>query len=159
MAAKKTARKKKALSQKKAEPKIKKPDIRVVAKYAGLLTEKIQADDRIKKINAELEKLHHSVLDYFQRQNIPQIAVGDRTLYLKREIHTNKSADVTQQQACEKLREIGLSEYAGERANTNGLAAYVRDLEADGQELQSIEEQFGGAFHCVELFKIGSRKR
>lgn len=161
-----TAKKKKAAkttkkkcTPKTAEPKIKKADIREVSKYALLLTQKLDAEDKVKKINAEIAKLFPSVLDYFQRQGIDQIAAGGRTLYLRREVHTSKSKEVTTEQACDKLREIGLPDYAGQRVNIQGLSAYVRDLEAEGQELNLIEEQFGGAFHCIELFKIGSRKR
>jgi hypothetical protein len=170
MAARKKKTKKKAVKRKvAAKPKSaastakpkpeKKADIREVSKYALLLTQKIDAEDKVKKINGEIAKLFPHVLDYFQRQGIDQIAAGGRTLYLRRELHTNKSKDVTTEQACQKLRDIGLADYAGEKINSQGLAAYVRELEEGGQAIELIEEQFGGAFRVAEVFKIGSRKR
>jgi hypothetical protein len=163
MAAKKKAAKttKKKCTPKtgKAEPKKKVADIREVSKYALLLTQKINAEDALKKLNVQIKTAEPAVLDYFQRQGIDQIAAGGRTLYLRREVHTNKVKEVTVEQACAKLVEIGLPEYAGQKINTSGLGAYVRELNEAGQELELIQEQFGGAFRVVELFKIGSRKR
>jgi hypothetical protein len=161
--AKKKATKKKAAKRKSAaptaEPKAKKADIREVGKYALLLTQKLEAEDKVKKINKQLTDLFNPVLDYFQRQGIDQIAAGGRTLYLRREVVTNKNTDFTQKEACDRLRHMGLNEYAGQRVNIQGLAAHVRELEVDGQDLKDIEADFGGAFNVVELFKIGSRKR
>lgn len=154
---KKAAKRKSAVPT--AEPKVKKADIREVGKYALLLTQKLEAEEKVKKINKQLADLFQPVLDYFQRQGINQLAVSDRTLYLRREVVTNKNKDFTQQEACNKLRTMGLTEYAGQRVNIQGLAAHVRDLENDGQELKDIEADFGGAFNVIELFKIGSRKR
>lgn len=143
----------------KAEPKKKKADIREVGKYALLLTQKLDAEDTVKKINASIAKLFPDVLDYFQRQGIDQIAAEGRTLYLRREVHTNKATDYTTAEACSRLRSMDLEEYAGQRVNIQGLSTYVRNLEEEGQELKEIEDDFRGAFKVVELFKIGSRKR
>jgi hypothetical protein len=166
MAAKKKGTKKKASKKtaattpkKKAEPKKKVADIREVSKYALLLTQKINSEDALKKLNVQIKAAEPAVLDYFQRQGIDQIAAGGRTLYLRREVHTNKVKEVAVEQACAKLVEIGLPEYAGQKINTSGLGAYVRELNEAGQELELIQEQFGGAFRVVEIFKIGSRKR
>ncbi len=137
----------------------KKADIREVTKYSLLLGQKADAEEVLKKLNAEIKKLHPDVLDYFQRQGIPQIVAGNRTLYLRREVHTTKNRDVTTDQACDKLVEIGLADYAGKKVNTQGLGAYVRELEEGGQNLELISEQFGGFFNVVEIFKIGARKR
>jgi hypothetical protein len=137
----------------------KKSDIRECSKYSLMLGQKADLDEKLKKINADLAKLMPRVLDYFQRQNIPQMVVGDRTLYLRREIHTTKNKDVTTDQACNKLVAIGLADYAGKKVDTQGLGAYVRELEEGGQDINLIAEQFGGFFNIVELFKIGSRKR
>jgi len=137
----------------------KKADIREVHKYADLLQRKLDIDDELKGLKAQLTALEPHVLDYFQRQGISQVAGKNRVLYLRREVHTSKSKDVTTEQACAKLQEVGLPDYVGARVNIQGLSAHVRELEAEGQDLQLIEEQFGGAFHVVELFKIGSRKK
>jgi hypothetical protein len=137
----------------------KKSDIRECKKYSLLLGEKAAADEKLKKVKAELIKLEPQVLDYFQRQGIDQISAEGRILFLRREVHTTKTKDVTSEQACEKLIAIGLPDYAGKAVNIKGLGAYVRELEKDGQELMAIEEQFGGAFRIVEIFKIGARKR
>jgi hypothetical protein len=137
----------------------KKADIRQVHKYSALIDQKMKADDDLKAIAAQISELTPKVLDYFQRQGIDSIASGNRTLYLRREVHTTKNPDVTTEQACEKLRDVGLPDYVGRKVNTQGLGAYVRELESGGQNLMAIEETFGGAFRVVELFKIGSRKR
>jgi hypothetical protein len=137
----------------------KKADIRSVHKYRELVEEKIDLDAKLKAVTSQITAATPDVLDYFQRQGIDQIASGGRTLYLRREVHTTKSTDVTTEQACEKLVELGLPDYVGSKVNTQGLGAYVRELEAEGQELKLIEETFGGAFRVVEIFKIGSRKR
>ena len=137
----------------------KKSDIRECKKYSLLLGDKADAEEKLKKIKANLIKLEPQVLDYFQRQEIDQISAEGRILFLRREVHTNKTKEVTQAQACDKLVEIGLPDYAGKSVNIKGLGAYVRERVEDGQELMAIEEQFGGAFRCVELFKIGARKR
>lgn len=138
---------------------MKKGDIRQVHKYSALMDSKIATEEQLKKINIEIGKLTPVVLDYFQRQGIDSVASGGRTLYLRRELHTNKSPDVTTEQACDKLVSVGLGEYAGKRVNIQGLSAHVRELEQDGQPIPLIEEQFGGAFRIAEVFKIGSRKR
>jgi len=137
----------------------KKADIRSVHKYRELLEEKIDLDAKLKAISAKITATTPDVLDYFQRQGIDMVASGKRTLYLRREVHTTKNPDVTTEQACEKLVELGLPDYVGSKVNTQGLGAYVRELEKDGQEIKLIEETFGGAFRVVEVFKIGSRKR
>lgn len=156
-ASKKAAKKKSAAST--SEPKTKKADIREVGKYALLLTQKLEAEDKVKKINAEVAKLFPDVLDYFQRQGINQLSVAGRTLYLRREVHTSKSTEVTTVNACTRLRRMGLSEYTGQRINIQGLSAYVRNREEEGEKLKDIEDDFADCFKCVELFKIGSRKR
>ena len=137
----------------------KKADIRSVHKYRELVEEKLDLDANLKAVTAKITAATPDVLDYFQRQGIDQIASGNRTLYLRREVHTTKSPDVTTDQACEKLVALGLPDYVGSKVNTQGLGAYVRELEADGQDINLIEETFGGAFRVVEVFKIGSRKR
>lgn len=137
----------------------KKSDIRECAKYSLLLGQKADLDEKLTKIKADITKLKPQVLDYFQRQNIPQMVVGNRTLFLQRELHTTKNKDVTTDQACDKLIDMGLPDYAGKKVNIKGLGAYVRELEEGGQDINLIAEQFGGFFNIVELFKIGSRKR
>jgi hypothetical protein len=137
----------------------KKADIRQVHKYSALIDKKMEADKELKAITAQISELTPHVLDYFQRQGIDSIASGKRTLYLRREVHTTKNPDVTTDQACDKLISVGLAEYATNKVNVQGLGAYVRELEADGQNLMNIEETFGGAFRVVEIFKIGTRKR
>lgn len=158
--AKKKVIKKKA-AEKKADTETKEPsaDIRTVGKYALLITQKIDAEEVVKKLSAQITELTKPVLDYFQRQMIDQIAAGGRTLYLRRELHTTKSKDVSTGQACDQLVKIGLSEYVGDKVNTQGLGAYVRELEDGGESIADIQETFGGAFNVVEVFKIGSRKR
>ena len=160
---KKKVSKKKATAKKEASPKPKAEkkvaDIREVSKYALLLTQKINADDALKKLNVQIKAAEPAVLDYFQRQGIDSVTAGGRTLYLRREVQTSKVKEVTTEQACAKLVEIGLPEYAGQKINTSGLGAYVRELEEGGQELELIQEQFGGAFRVIEIFKIGSRTR
>jgi hypothetical protein len=118
---------------------------------------KLDAD--LKACSAKITALTPQVLDYFQRQGIDQIASGSRTLYLRRELHTTKSTDVTTEQACEQLIKVGLPDYVGSKVNTQGLGAYVRELEKEGQHIKNIEETFAGAFRIAEIFKIGSRKR
>ncbi len=165
MAAKKKARKKKvtkknsAVASKEVEPKLLKSDIRTVGRYSILLSQKIDAELVVKKLSAKITELTGPVLDYFQRQGIDQVAVEGRTLYLRRELHTTKNKDVTTTQACEKLTELGLGDYVGDKVNTQGLGAYVRELEEGGANFLDIQETFGGAFNVVEVFKIGSRKR
>jgi len=171
MAAKKKAKTKKVTKKKVAKKKTapvdeplapapgRSADIRDVKRYAELLTEKIDVDDKLKKLKAQITKAAPAVLEYFQRQGVEQVAAGSRTLYLERQIHTSKNPDVTTAQACTMLEKIGLPDYTGSSVKIKSLGAYVRELEKDGQELMMIEEQFGGAFRCVEVFKIGSRKR
>jgi hypothetical protein len=137
----------------------KKSDIREVHKYAELINAKIEADENLKAINARISELTPAVLDYFQRQGIDQIAASGRTLYLRRELHTNRNPEVSTEDACGKLESVGLGEYVGAKINIQGLSAHIRELELDGQDINLIEEQFGGAFSVREIFKIGSRKR
>jgi hypothetical protein len=163
MAAKKKATKKKTTKKKAAEkasePEVRRIDIREVGKYALLLTQKGEAEEKVKKLNGEIAKLFPSVLDYFQRQGVSQIATGGRMLYLRRELQTSKRKEFSTEQACEKLEEVGLGEYSGVRVNIQGLAAHVREKEEDGMKIAEIEEDLGGVFRVVELFKIGSRKK
>jgi hypothetical protein len=166
---KKAPAKKKASVQKKVEAatlavphkpaSIKKADIREVGKYALLLGQKADAEEAVKKLNAQILKLFPQILDYFQRQGVDQLSTGGRTLYLRRELQTSKRKEFSTQDACAKLEEVGLGEYSGVKVNIQGLAAHVRELEREGQELAEIEEDLGGVFRVVELFKIGSRKK
>ena len=151
--------KKKVAKKKVTEPKVLKSDIRSVGKYALLLTQKIESEAALKKLTQQITELTPSVLDYFQRQSIDQVSVGGRILYLRRELHTTKSSEWTTNEACEYLTSIGLDDYVGEKVNTQGLGAWVREKEQDGEKLDDILTELGGRFNIVELYKIGSRKR
>ena len=134
-------------------------DIRSVHRYSKLLTKKIALEADLKAVNGEITDLTPAVLDYFQRQGIDQIASEGRVLYLRRELVTSKNQEFSTEQACECLEMLGLHEYIGARINLQGLSAYVREREQDGEEIKGIEEDLGGAFRIIELFKIGSRKK
>ena len=158
----KVTKKKKAVSKTEetnSKKSILKSDIRTVGKYSLLLSQKIDAELVVKKLSAKITELTGPVLDYFQRQGVDQISVEGRTLYLRRELHTTKNVDFTTAEACLYLTAIGLEDYVGDKVNTQGLGAYVRELEDGGRSIVEIQAMFDGRFNVVEVFKIGSRKR
>ena len=136
-----------------------KSDITALKRYSKEVTKKAELETQLKAVKAKIDELTKPVIDYFQRQGMSAISVGERTLYMRREVHTSKAPAVTQEEACNLLREIGHDEYAGQRVNTQGLSAWVREQEEGGEMLEDIEAGFKGLFRVVEVFKIGQRKK
>ena len=126
-----------------------------VRTYAQLATRRADLDDEIAAVKARMEEIHPAVLEHFQVSGTQRTTVDGRTLYLKRDLYVGRANGITQERACEALREAGLGDFVAERYNANTVSAYMRELDRQGDQLPAVLE---GILVVNETFRILVRK-
>lgn len=126
----------------------------VTVEYADLLDEKADLERRLKVVSAKLGERQAGIMAWFEQQGVTSVRVaGGRTLYLRRELWAVKEDGVSTERAVLALKEAGLDEFAKPGVNTQGLSAYLRELDRDQKPLPG---PLVGVIRAAETFKVGS---
>ena len=125
----------------------------LLKQYSELAAKKAQLKTDLVAVEATMKELQEPVMSWFQEAGVQRINIGNRTLYLRRELWAGRVDGVSNEMACEVLKLAGLEEFAVPKVNTQKLSAWCRELDAAGE---SLPAGFDGVIKVSETFKIGS---
>lgn len=128
-----------------------------VKRYAQLEGERLELEDRIKKIKSEQEQIREQVLGFFQEEGVESVKLPDRTLYLQRRLDAGKAEGMSTEECIRALQSRGFEDLAPLRVDWQRLSAVFREREKGGEE--PVPEALRGVFEPKESFRVGSRRR
>jgi hypothetical protein len=115
------------------------------------LNEKIKADEAaLNKLKKEEESLNFEVQNLFIDAETQSLNVKGLCVYLRRELRANVKPD-KKEECKEVLRSMDLENFINERIETSRLAAYVRELERNGEP---VPEALSECINTAEIFDI-----
>ena len=128
-------------------------NIKSLKQFVVLSKQKKELEAQISKIKTDMLPLEEKILEDFCKENINNIKVDDRVVYMNIIEYAKKCENVTAQQAVVALEKSGLDEFIS--YNTQSLSAECRRWQEEGidspSELKDIIEM-------VPQFSIRVRK-
>lgn len=130
----------------------------IEVQWAELDQQRAALEAEVKKVKAQLAELEPRVLEHFERNGIQSIKAGGRTVYLERKLWACKAEGVEApgKDLHDILARAGYPEYASEGVSWQGLSAFFREREKDGEE--PVPAELREWFGVSEQFKIRGRK-
>ena len=126
-----------------------------VRRLAELEDEKSDLERRLKRVKSEIADVEPVVRDEMAQEGVQSINVGDRTVYLHRQLWA-RPRDGDYASAVEALREVGLDEYVEEKFNVHSLSAVVREWDRNDEE---VPEELAKSLEITEDIKVRSQRR
>lgn len=144
-------------------------DSHTLKRFVKLDNELRTAEEKVKKLKAEIEKLEPGVMKYFQRMGQQSATIGGLTVYIRKQLWAGREQGVTADAAYEKLQSAGWGEYATRGFNTQELSARVRELEIDERKddepvdplelvKSRLPKMLQGIIKITEKFSVQTRK-
>jgi outer membrane biogenesis lipoprotein LolB len=127
-----------------------------VQQYAELEVRRSELKDELTAVESQLKDLEPLVLEWFQAEGVQRIKIGERTLYLNRQIWAGRCDGVSDAQVVAALEGAGLSEFCGMKVNMQSLSAWMREREKEGQDPVPVE--LSAELRANEVHKVGSRR-
>jgi hypothetical protein len=107
-----------------------------VSKFATLLKAKKELKQQLKEIEKDINQMEEPLLEAMASTGLQSLKLSSGgTLYVRSQIWPKYLDGKTRQDVIEALKEDDLSEYLKEDFNANQFAAYIRELEANGDPL------------------------
>lgn len=113
----------------------------------------------------EIRAIDSVLLDRFANEGVQNMNVMGRTLYLNRLLSINKGKTpggdpLSTEEIIEKFREVGgdWEEFIGETYNTNSVAAFVRRLPKDEDEMPILPPGINEVLVPVAVLSIRCKK-
>lgn len=129
-------------------------DMTKVRDFVALEKERRELESRLKVVTTKLSDLQEELLEGFTQTGLTQAKMDGLRVYVHRQLWAS-AKDGDYEKACAVLKEVGLSEFVGERFNTNTLSSWVRERVKSEMPLP---EEFAGVIEVVEKFSLRSAK-
>lgn len=124
--------------------------------YAELSDIKKNYDEKAKQAKAIMDQIMPVLYKYFEDNGIDHLRVGNRTVYLYKQIYASRKEDADPEQAIKALKDYDLEWLVKENFNASQLASWYRDQEIESQD--DLPEELKEFFNVVEKFDIRVRK-
>lgn len=103
-----------------------------IREVVRLTAEAKDLEAQLKRKKEELQRAKWRALDWIERNESPSMSVGDKTVYLKRELWASVPAGMDLRAA---FTAAGIGHLVKDGVNVNQLSAHVRQLDANGEKL------------------------
>ena len=107
-----------------------------------------EVKERIK----EVEPIKEVVLDEMTQNEVSNIRIDGRTIYVQSQIWGRKKAP--NETIVKALRDAGLQDFVSEGFNMVSISAFIREKVKNGEKLPP---QFEGVLEANEVFSVRSR--
>lgn len=123
-------------------------------RLAELRAMKKDTEDRLKEINAEIEKVDAELAERMLAEEVQNFSRNGQTFYLNTTVRASAKAD-RKQDLFQWFKEHGLGDMVTETVNANTLSAWVREQLEESDELpEGLEE----LVNVYEKTTVGIRK-
>lgn len=129
-------------------------DVDKLKEYVELDARKRRLNDELSDVKERLAKLESDLLTTFEEIGMQNTRIDGTTVYVHRQLWAN-AKDGDRHRAVAALKRSGLTEMVTETFNTNTLSAYVRELDAVGEDLPPDLED---AISVSEKFSLRTRR-
>ncbi|MFH1184489.1 MAG: hypothetical protein V1755_05560 [Chloroflexota bacterium] len=106
-------------------------DIKTVAEYVALAKRKAKLDAEVESVDAQMKKLHDSLVTYYIENGVQRLNVDGRTVYLHKQTWASLKDTVAGVAA---FKSAGLGDMCKESINGQTLSAWVRE-QLDGKDI------------------------
>ena len=129
-------------------------DNRTLKRLLKLDAEKKELEKKLEKVKETRKEVEGRLLTQFEKAGMRSANVDGKTVYIHKQLWASPKDGRTA--VCDALRELGMGdEYVVENFNTNSLSAYVRELDAQEEELP---EKLSAVIDVVAKFALRVRK-
>jgi len=123
---------------------------------AALDTRKGELEDELKSIKARRDQAEKTLIEAMSAQNIDSVKASGRTVYLQRTIWPKS---IGGDELIAKLKKHRDTRFlVSEKTHAQQLAAWVRELPRDADDMPKIPKRLNGLLEVSEKFAIRSRK-
>ena len=133
-------------------------DIQPIKEFTELEARKNDLETELARIKARITVLDPIIQDELINNEINQIKVNGRTVFLHKQIWAGSPIEgesIDRDKAIAALLMAGLDDFVKKGYNTNSLSGYLRECNANGTPLP---ESFKGVITANEVVKIKSIK-
>jgi len=126
-----------------------------IRRFAELKDRHKELKDETEELGKELANMERELLEEFADAGTQSIKVDGRTVYMKRQLWARRPAGVAPADQAQAALAAGLDYLVEPKVSTQGLSAYVRDMErAD----EALPPELDGFVRVDEVFTLGVRK-
>jgi hypothetical protein len=104
------------------------------ARFAELIDERRQLNQRLKAMEVEVERLTPRLMQYFESHNIRSISIEGVSIFLRRELWARPKIAGDRARVCQALQAAGLGHFVEPNYNAHTLSAWVRNIEDEHAE-------------------------
>jgi hypothetical protein len=127
-------------------------DMGRITRYAELDERRLSLMREIDSLRKAQSEMEPQILEDMSNSGMESTRVNGRTIYIQRQLWAKYS---NAYDAVEALKEAGLEDLVSEKFNANQLAAYIRELDAQGEPMPT---EFQGIIEPNEVFHIRTRR-
>jgi len=110
---------------------------------------KRELEAQIKILDEQIAQAEKKLLAEMTDAGVQRVTVDDVTVYIHRQLWASKNPNVTDEEAAEAIKLVGLDDMIKPKFNANTMSSYIRELDGQGRPIPdpllsvlSITEKF-----------------
>jgi hypothetical protein len=126
------------------------------AKFSELTERERRNKDEAAEIKTEKDFLAPRILDLMGQDGVTSVKVGGRTVHMRRTIWPKIETD--RDDVMRALEMAGWGDIVKPNYNANTLAAMIRELDRDDEDMPIMPPEFNGVLSVAEKFEVRAVK-
>lgn len=130
-------------------------DVERVREYVRLRRQQRERQAEVDTIKEAADALEQQLLEEFATDGVQNISVDGNVVYLRRQLWARVAEGASRDEVIDGLRRAGLDHFVTEGFNTSTISSWMRELEAEGDELP---QELEGLLAPVEKYNVLTRR-
>jgi hypothetical protein len=114
--------------------------------YARLRRVEKELGTEASAIKEQADTLEQELLEEFAESGLQKMTVDGSTIYLRRDLWASRINGATALDVCEAFEKAGLTQFVTTNYNSNTVSAWLREIDASGEQMpESVAQVLGAA--------------